>query len=455
MKHIPVIVALCAVSAGCTTFRTYERPAEVSAPEGLFGDSVVTGDTATIASVPWHEFFTDSYLQALIDSAMANNADLAVAQLRVAEAEATLKAGRMAYLPSVSFNGQGTAARYGSDGAPGTYSLGLSAEWEPDITGRITAQKRGAEAALMQERCYRQAVSAQLVATVANSYYSLLALDSQIDISRRSLGAWDDIIRTLGARKEAGESNAAAVAQARASRMEVENTILKLTQQIRATENSLCMVLGRVPGHIERGDLMEQTSPDTLAVGVPLQMLDNRPDVRQAEYALQAAFYATNVARAAFYPSLTLSGAAGWTNSSGAAIVNPGELLLSAVGSLVQPLFNRGRNKANLEIARARQQEALITFRQKLLEAGADVNDALTQWQTAGERLRVSASRIEELEEAVRCTRLLMTYSDSGSYLEVLTAQQTLLSAQLTAAQQTFDRLQGVVKLYHALGGGR
>lgn len=235
----------------------------------------------------------------------------------------------------------------------------------------------------------------------------------------------------------------------------MENSILSLTQQVRVMENSMCALLGWTPRRIERGDLKSQVFPESLSVGIPLQLLDNRPDIRQAEYALEEAFYGTNVARAAFYPSLTLGGTIGWTNNSGAAIVNPGHWLLNALGSLTQPLFNKGRNVANLKIAKARQEEALVSFRQKLLDAGTEVNNALTQWQNAGQRLEVSQRQIEALEEAVRSTRLLMTHSDKSSYLEVLTAQQSLLAAQLTRSQETFDKIQGVIKLYHALGGGR
>ena len=274
-------------------------------------------------------------------------------------------------------------------------------------------------------------------------------------ISGQSLDAWDEIIRTLEIRKKVGESDEAAVAQAKASRLEVENSILSLTQQVRVMENSMCALLGWTPRRIERGDLKSQVFPESLSVGIPLQLLDNRPDIRQAEYALEEAFYGTNVARAAFYPSLTLGGTIGWTNNSGAAIVNPGYWLLNTLGSLTQPLFNKGRNVANLKIAKARQEEALVSFRQKLLDAGTEVNNALTQWQNAGQRLEVSQRQIEALEEAVRSTRLLMTHSDKSSYLEVLTAQQSLLAAQLTRSQETFDKIQGVIKLYHALGGGR
>lgn len=454
MKQIIIATAVLLVSGSCSTYKKYSHPEEVRT-NNLFGEEVAVSDTVTAASIPWQEFFTDSRLRTLIDTALVNNSDLRIAFLRVQQAEATLSAARLAYLPGVSLNPQGGISSYAGDKTVKTYSLGLSADWEIDISGRITNEKRGAYASLQQQRYYRQAVSTQLVATVANSYYNLLALDRQLSISQLSLEAWDEIIRTLEVRKTVGEGHQASIAQAKASRLEVENTILSLSQQIKTQENSLCTLLGWTPRKIDRSDLKSQIFPDDIAVGVPLQLLENRPDIRQAEYALQAAFYSSYAARSAFYPSLTLSGTVGWTNNSGAAIVNPGNWLLNAIGSLTQPLFNRGRNIANLKIAEAKQKEALITFQQKLLEAGAEVNDALSQWQNADQRLNVSARQIEALEDAVKSTRLLMTYSESSSYLEVLTAQQSLLSAQLTETQETFDKIQGIIKLYHALGGGQ
>lgn len=453
MKEIIIAMAVLFLTGSCSTYKKYSRPDELKT-DNLFGEDMAASDSASAASIPWQEFFTDSKLQALIDTALVNNSDLKIATLRVEEAEATLSAARLAYLPGVSLNPQGGISSYAGEKAVKTYSLGLSADWEIELAGKITNEKRGAVASLQQQKCYRQAVSTQLVATVANSYYNLLALDQQLSISRQSLEAWDEIIRTLEVRKAVGEGHQASIAQAKASRLEVENTILSLSQQIKTQENSLCSLLGWTPRKIRRSDLKTQSFPDDIAVGVPLQLLENRPDIRQAEYELQAAFYSTNVARAAFYPSLTLSGTVGWTNNSGAAIVNPGNWLLNALGSLVQPLFNRGRNMANLKIAKARQEEALIAFQQKLLEAGAEVNDALSQWQNAESRLDISARQIEELKDAAKSTLLLMTYSESSSYLEVLTAQQSLLSAQLTETQETFDKIQGIIKLYHALGGG-
>lgn len=279
MNRIIIAIAVLMLTAGCKTYKQYSRPDDVIA-DNLFGEGVAADDTATIASIPWREFFTDSYLQELIETGLVNNADLRIASLRVAEAEATLSAARLAYLPSVTLNPQGSISSFGGEKAVKTYNLGLSADWELDIAGRITNEKRGAFADLQRQESYRRAVSTQLVATIANTYYNLLTLDRQIAISRESLGAWDEIIRTLEAKKKVGESNEAAVAQSKASRYEVEISILSLTNQVSVMENSLCSLLDITPRPIARGQLEEQRFPDSLSVGVPLQMLENRPDIR-------------------------------------------------------------------------------------------------------------------------------------------------------------------------------
>lgn len=411
-------------------------------------------DTASIATLPWTALFTDPWLQNLIREGLAGNTDLGIARLRVREAEATLLSSRLAYLPSVSLAPQGGLSSYDEAKTTKTYSLAASAEWEIDLFGRLTNAKRGARAALENSRAYSQAVQTQLIATIANSYYNLLMLDRQLDISRRTAESWAEVLRTYEAKWQVGEATEAAVAQARASKLSVEASVLTLQKQIRAQENSLSALLGSMPRRIDRSTLDAQRFPDTLTVGIPLQLLERRPDVRQAEQALAQAFYATHAARSAFYPGITLSGAAGWTNNNGAAIVNPGSWLLNALGSLTQPLFNRGRNIANLRIAKAQQEEALLSFRQNLLKAGGEVNDALMQWQTANDRLRIIGQQVASLQSAVDNTRKLMEYSSSSSYLEVLTARQNLLQAELTEANDRFDKIQGVINLYHALGGG-
>lgn len=451
MKKIYIGLLLLTGLTGCQ-YRTYERP-EMTQTDSLYQRLMVSGDTASIADLSWQELFTDPLLQQLIETGIAHNTDLSIARLRVKEAEALLTASKLAYLPSVSLTPQGTIRKVEGESAIKSYNLAASADWEIDIFGRITNAKREAKAVLEQSEAYRQAVQTQLVATIANSYYSLLMLDKQYEISRSTAELWAENLRVMKALKEAGQTTEMAVAQIEASKLAVDASLLSLQQQITEMENSISSLLGDVPRQIERSTLDAQSFPDTLLVGVPLQLLQRRPDVRQSEAALAAAFYVTNQAYAAFYPSITLSGSAGWTNAAGALITNPGEWLLSAVGSLVQPLFNRGQNVANLKVAKAQQEEALLTFRQSLLDAGTEVNSALLQWQTARQRLKLDEQQIASLESAVRSSELLMLHS-SQNYLEVLTARQTLLDAELSAVADRFDEIQGVINLYHALGGG-
>ena len=452
MKRILILCSAAALLAGCHIYKPYSRP-DVQT-DGLYGQDVPADDTSSIASLPWTELFTDVQLQPLIREGLANNTDLGIARLRVKEAEATLLSSRLAYLPSLSLNPQGQLSSYDGAKTDKTYHIAASAGWEVYLFGKLTNAKRGAKAALEQSEAYRQAVQTQLIATIANSYYNLLTLDCQLDISSCTAESWAEVLRTYEAKLQVGEATEAAVAQARASKLSVEASVLTLQKQIRAQENSLSILLGRVPGSIERTTLDGQRFPDTLAVGVPLQLLGRRPDVRQAEAALAQAFYNTNAARSAFYPSITLSGSAGWTNNNGAAIVNPGNWLLSAIGSLTQSLFNRGQNITNLRIAKARQEEALLSFRQSLLKAGCEVNDALMQWQTANSRLKIIAEQVASLRTAVDNTQQLMEFSNSASYLEVLTARQALLQAELTETNDRFDQIQGIINLYHSLGGG-
>lgn len=450
MKRVIISSLAACLLAGCGIYKPYTRP-EVET-DGLYRDIPVE-DTVTLASLSWRELFTDPQLQTLIETGLEQNTDLRIARLRTEAAEATLLNARLSYLPSVSLNPEGGISRY--DGATSkTYNLGASASWEIDIFGKVTNAKRGAKAALEGSRAYAQAVQTRLVATIAGSYYTLLMLDRQLAINERTLDTWEKTVRTLEALKKSGGANDAAVLQARANLMTVEGSVLSLRKSIRETENALSALLALPPQDIERGSLEWQRFPAEMSVGVPLQLLANRPDVRQAEYNLAQAFYATNAARAAFYPSITLSGNAGWTNNGGGMILNPGKWLLGAVGSLTQPLFNKGANIANLRIAKTRQEEATLLFQQSLLDAGKEVNDALVQWQTARERIVIGGEQIATLQEAVRKTELLMRHS-STNYLEVLTAQQSLLAAELTDAQDRFDEIQGVINLYRALGGGQ
>lgn len=450
-RNVLCFVIPCLLGS-CGIYTKYQRPDTVTA-DGLFRDvPSEQADTASMASMPWRELFTDPKLQALIEQGLSRNADLNIARLKIEEAQASLTEARLAYLPSLALQADGTLRSFESS-TTRTYNIGAAASWELDIFGRLTNAKRGAAEALAGQYDYMQAVQTQLVATIAGSYYTLLMLDEQLDISRRTLDTWESSVKTMEVLMRAGQTDETAVLQAKANRMTVEAAVLALGQSVREAENSLAVLLAIPPQAIGRGTLAGQDFPETLRTGLPVQLLANRPDVRQAERQLAVAYYATNSARSAFYPGITLSGTAGWTNSGGSGISNPGNWLLTAVGSLTQPLFQRGKLIAGLKTAKAQQEEAEIAFRQALLEAGKDVNDALTRWQTADKSLALSKQRVETLTETVRKTQLLMAHSGT-TYLEVLTAQQALLSAELTLAQNRYDKINAVIQLYQSLGGG-
>lgn len=447
----------CLLLSSCGIYTTYERPSDINT-DGLYGqdlnEEAVAVDTASIAFLSWRELFTDSHLQTLIEHALQSNTDLLSAQQRIKEAEATLSSAKLAYLPSFMLTPQGGVSSFDKSKGSWTYTGIASASWEIDIFGKLTNAKRRSKALYLQSLEYEQAVSTSLIANVANLYYTLLMLDEQYRISEETAVNWRESVRTMRAMMAAGMTNEASVSQSEANCRQVEASLLDLKQQIKEVENSLSILLGEVPGGIERGHLAGQDFPEDLTVGVPLQLLSRRPDVKSAELSLVSAFYSTNAARSAFYPSITLSGTAGWTNSAGNMIINPGKLLLSAVGALTQPLFNKGLNIAQLKIAKAQQEEAKLAFQQALLNAGSEVNNALTQAQTARGKTELRTGQITSLENAVRSTQLLMQHGTS-TYLEVLTAQQSLLSAQLTQVADRFDEIQGIINLYQALGGGR
>ena len=440
--------ALC----GCGIYKPYTRPEMRT--DGLYGEGVAETGGATIGELSWREMFADPQLQGYIALALENNTDMLTAHQRVAEAEAALKSARLAYLPSFNFTPQGTLASFDFAAAGKTYNVPVAASWQIDIFGGVTNAKRRARAAYAQTLEYRQAVRAQLVSGVANMYYTLLMLDAQLEISTQTAAKWHQITQTMRDMKAAGMTNEAAVAQYEGNAYAIDASLEDLKYQIRQVENSFCTLLGESPRTVARGSIDDQRLPENVAVGVSLEVLSNRPDVRAAEYALMQAYYSTAEARSALYPSVTLSGAAGWTNSAGSVIVNPGKFLWSVVGQLVQPIFNAGAGRARVKIMKAQQEEARLAFQQTLLDAGAEVNSALAHTQSSRAKAELRSRQVESMERAVEYTEMLMLHS-STTYLEVLTAQQSLLSARLSQIADRFDELQGTVNLYRSLGGGR
>lgn len=450
MKQIGIIFTFALLMSSCGIYTKYQRPeADVS---GLYQADLPTDTTRSLAGLHWTGLFTDPQLQLLIREGLQANTDLRIARLKVEETQASLRAARLAYLPSAKLDLQGSLSSFDGASPTKSYTLGASASWEIDIFGKLTNAKREARAVLEQSDAYRQAVQTSLIATIAENYYMLLMLDEQESITVETLASWNEYLHTLRALMRTGDANRSAVNQAEASRLSVQNSQADLRLQIKELENSLSSILGRIPGHISRTTLQEQLFPDSLSVGVPLELLCVRPDVRQAEATLKQYFYATNRARAAFYPSVTLSGSVGWTNG-GASVGSPAGWLWQAVGSLVQSLFSRGATLANLKIAKAQQEEALLSFHQALLDAGVEVNNAVSRWQTTREKVAADKRQVEHLQAVIDDTCLLMRHG-SVNYLEVLVARQSLLSARLGLVNDRRAEIQSIIELYHALGGG-
>lgn len=454
MKKI-FYIAICAVLLNsCHIYRDYQRP------EGLPVDSLYrdinpseVADTSNLGMLSWKEVFRDTCLQRLIEYGLQNNTDMQVALLRVDQAQAQLKSAKLAFLPSLTLSPQGTLTSTDGGKAVKTYELPVQASWEIDLFGKLRNAKQETLASLLQQQAYRQAVQSELIASVANSYYSLLMLDEQVEISVETLDVWKEQIRTMEARLKVGEETENAVTQARASLYELEASYNDLLRQQRETENALCTLLGTTAREIERGRLYEQTFPQQLSAGVPLSLLSRRPDVVQAEMELAAAYYSTNQARSAFYPSLTLSGSAGWTNSLGQVVTNPGGWILSAVASLSQPIFNRGKLISNLRVSKDEEQIALLNYKQAILNAGEEVNNALYAIESVERNLTIHTNQCRQLERTVQTSESLYR-TGNASYLELLTARQSLLNARLNLVTDKFTYCQSIINLYSSLGGG-
>lgn len=455
-----IIVGLATlVLTSCKSlYGKYERP-EVNTT-GLVRDAIsdtdtlAVTDTTTFANLPWRELFTDPKLQALIETGLENNPDLLNAALNVQMAEAQLKASKLAFLPSVSFSPQGTLSSWDGSKASKTYSLPINASWNLDIFGNLLSQKRSTQMFLVQMKDVQVSVQSSLIANIANMYYTLLMLDEQMRIINEMEQLTKETWEIMKVQKEAITGvRSTAVQAAEASYYSVLAQKEDMRRQIRETENSLSLLLGRQAGLIERGTLAEQSLPTEFSTGVGIQLLANRADVHANEMALAQCFHDVQTARSRFYPSLNISGSGAFTNSSGAGIVNPGAWLLSAVGSLVQPIFQNGQLIANLKVAKAQYEQAYNTWQNSVLQAGAEVSNALVLYNASDAKSKIEAKQVAVLKQNVEDTRVLMATAGS-TYLEVIEAQSSLLNAELSKVQDDFYKMQAVVNLYYALGGG-
>ena len=451
MKKISIIILTICLSS-CSLYKNYSRHQDLKT-YGIINVSI-SRNKDTTQYITWSKIFSDTCLQTIIKQGLANNADLKVAQLQSTEAEASLKASKWAFAPSFSLAPQGTLSEIinGTSNAS-TYEIPVSASWQVDVFGSLHNAKRRAEAQLESSKAYTQAVQTQLIANIASYYYTIVLLDKELVVYKETTDNWKKNVEVTKHLKEAGQYTEAAVAQATANYYDICTSVIDIEQQIRETENNLRLLLGDTLSQIVRDTSDNNHISNYFINGIPLQLLSQRPDVRQSEQTLASYYYAVNEAKSAFYPSISLSGALGWTNSSGGMILDPAKWIWSAVGSLTQPIFQQGKLHSKLKIAEAQQEEAKLNFQQTLLKAGIEVNNALTQVQTYNNKEVYYERQIESLNSAVHSTTLLMQHG-SSTYLEVLTAQQSLLSAKLTQLSNWYNKIIATVNLYQALGIG-
>ena len=459
MKKVIIISSAVFLLSSCGLYDKYERPGDVNAT-GLIRDVQSDADTLLLNSdpnfgqLPWREVFTDPQLQSLIETALANNTDLRNAALNVKMMEDMLKVAKLAFLPSVAIAPQGTISRVMTDGASAskTYQLPISASWSVDLFGNILSQKRSAQAQLMMARDYQVAAQTGIICGVANLYYTLMMLDEQLAIVTDMQGLVKETWDMMQLQMQLGRARSTSVQSAEASYYQIQAQAVDLKRQIREMENAMSLLLNEAGHHIDRGTFYGQSLPTKFSAGVGIELLSNRADVHAAEMQLAQCFYGVETARSRFYPNITISGNAMFTNNLGA-VVNPGKWLLSAVGSLTQPIFQHGQIVAGLKVAKAQQEQAFNTWQNLILKAGNEVSNALLAYNSSDERSQLDQKQVEVLKKNVEDTRHLYT-SKGSSYLEVIQAQTSLLNARISKVTDDFQKMQAVVNLYQALGGG-
>lgn len=454
-------VGLCLLLTSCGVYNKYDHQYE--APATVFGTpmegeksgpalSLGEAGSTSIATLSWREFFTDPLLQELIERVLASNTDLNSARLAVEKSEAALMSARLAYLPSLAFSPQGTLSKFDKNPWAKTYSLPLQLSMDLDVFGSITSKKRAAKAVLLQSQVNEEAIRANLIATTAQQYYQLQMLDLTMEILTMTDSLWKASLDTQTAMWENGKIYSTAVNQLESSYLDVKSRIVDTRRNIRATENAISSLLCQTPQHIARNKWSGYPLGMDLSTGVPAELLQRRPDIRLANYSLEEAFYNTQSARSAFFPSITLSGEAGWTNSGGGMIMDPGKLLLTAIGSLTQPIFARGKIKAAYKHAQLTEEDMKQKYVQTVIDAGNEVNEAIADCQAAFQKNGYYQRQVAVLHEAYNGTHELMD-NGKANYLEVLTAQESLLNAQISEVTNMYNGAQAIIALYIALGG--
>lgn len=451
------LILLSAAMGSCNIYTKYHTPTDTPLTEAYAQARTLTPDSNAFGNLLWEDVFTDPVLVQLINTALTNNTSLQNSLLNVEVARANMRGARMAYLPSVALAPNGGRASYDGHLGDWSYSIPAQVSWEVDVFGKLLNNKRGSEAAFRQTEAYAQAARSQIITAVATTYYSISTVKSQLELSRSTAVLWEQTVQTMADLKEAGRGvTEAAVVQSRAQHTSILAQITDLEIQLDQLNNTMSLLLNTLPQEWDIPANATLTVPEIYRAGVPMSELAARPDVRAAEETLARAFYTTNSARAAFYPGLTISFAGGFTNLLGSVIQNPGVWFYQLAGSLTAPLFARGQNIARLQASKAQQKQALNSFQYSLLNAASEVSDAMTVYNKSAEKSALLERQVHDLNLSVEYTQDLLLYSTgSTNYLEVLTAQQNLLGAQMNRLNTEFARARAVINLYQALGGGR
>ena len=466
MKSFLYIAAAAALLTSCNTlFGKYERDTahteafvkQLYRDTAKADDALATADTSSFGNLPWREVFTDAQLQKLIATALERNTDIRKADLTIKQAEIGLRLNKLAYLPQIAFSPSGTVSKVFMDGMTTneSYAFPVQASWQIDAFGKLYNAKKQGELSVMQAKAARQAIQTAIVAGVANLYFSLQMLDEQLATTEATLKLWHKNIEAMEAMKEAGYTNSAAIASAKAQVLQIEATVPTLTNNIRQVENSLCVLLHEAPHSIQLSAFSAEDFPTAFSAGLPLSLLTSRPDVAIAEAKLANAFYGIQSARGSFFPQLTISGQGSFTDALGAMVVNPGKFIASGIASLTQPLFAQGKLKGALEVAKLQQESAQLDFEKTLLTAGHEVSNALSKYHTASLATDIAKMRLTKLQKANDDTEFLFRNGNTTTYLETLTAQMNLLNGRLSLINNRFEKVQAAIKLYQALGGGR
>lgn len=451
-----LIVAVAVSLSSCHIYKKYETPTSTPLTKEYAEALKAEQDSTAFGNLPWQQVFTDPILADLINRALENNTDLRNAQLNVEAGQAQLQGAKLAYLPSLALAPNGAGAKYGAGDFGWSYQLPAQASWEIDIFAKLLNSKRSAAAALMQSKDYAQAVRSQIISAVATTYYTLAAVNEQLTLSRNTSALWLETVDKMRDLKEAGRTNEAGVMQSEANYYNILGSITDLEASVVKLNNTMSLLLNTMPMQWTVSESATLSIPANAKDGVTMVTLAARPDVAAAEQALAVAYYATNSARAAFYPGLTITANGGFTNLLGSMIVNPGDWFVQLAGSLVAPLFSRGQNIARLKAAKAAQQKAMNSFEYTLMNAAAEVSNALTVYEKSQQKAKWLDLQVEDLAKAVDMTEALFNYSSGDvNYLNVITAQQSLLAAQISRIACAQSANLAVINLYQSMGGGR